>query len=147
RPGLAANELGDVRVQLLRHHRRAGRRLLRQPDEPELGRRPEHELLADPGEVRTEHRAGIEVVESEVAVADGIDRISYPRAPWGRQLEGRARDRRRAEGRRARLPGREAKPFAVPLEHLEPGEQVVSDRQRLDALQMRVARHWRLRLL
>ena len=51
RAGLAARELGDVGVQLLRHHRRAGRRLLRQPHEAELGGRPEHELLADPREV------------------------------------------------------------------------------------------------
>ena len=56
-PALPRVELGDVGVQLLRHHRRARRGALRQPREPELARRPEHELLADARQVREERRA------------------------------------------------------------------------------------------
>ena len=54
--GFAACELGDVGVELLRHDRRAGRGVLRETREAELARRPEHELLADPREVREQHR-------------------------------------------------------------------------------------------
>ena len=53
-PALPRIELGDVRVELLRHHRRASGGGLRQPRKPELGRRPEHELLADARQVREE---------------------------------------------------------------------------------------------
>ena len=74
---LAARELGDVRVQLLRHHRRAGRRVLRQPGEAELRRRPEHELLADAREMREQHRGRVEIVEREVAVRDRVERVPH----------------------------------------------------------------------
>jgi hypothetical protein len=39
--GLAADQLGRVRVALLRHDRAAGRERLGHPDEPELRRRPQ----------------------------------------------------------------------------------------------------------
>ena len=145
--GLAARELGDVGVQLLRHHRRAGRRVLGQAGEAELGRRPEHELLADPREVGEEHRAGVEVVEREVAVGDGVDRVPH-RVGRRRQRQRRAGERARPE-RRRRRPGAAAKRrrVAVALEHLGPGEQVVAERHRDRALQVRVPGHRRLGLL
>ncbi len=99
RARLAARELGDVGVQLLRHHRRPGRGVLRQPREAELGRRPEHELLADPREVREQHRRGVEVVEREVAVGDGVERVAH-RVGRRRQRQRRARERAGAERRR-----------------------------------------------
>jgi hypothetical protein len=42
---------------------------------------------------------------------------------------------------------RECEPVAVPVEHLDPGEQVVAERDRLRALQVRVAGHQRLGVL
>ena len=77
RAGLAAGELGDVRVQLLRHHRGARRRGLREPREAELRRRPEHDLLADARKVDEEHRGRVEVVEREVAIRDRVDRVAH----------------------------------------------------------------------
>ena len=49
--GLAARELGDVRVLLLRHDRAAGGEGVVERDVAELGGRPEDDLLGDPGEV------------------------------------------------------------------------------------------------
>ena len=139
---LAARELGDVGVQLLRHHRRPGRGVLGQPREAELARRPEHELLADPREVREEHGARVEVVEREVAVGDGVDRVAHL-VRRRRDRQRRAGERAGAERRRRRLGGREREPRPVALEHLDPREQVVAERDRLRALQVRVAGHRR----
>ena len=121
-------------------------RLLGQPREAELRRRPEHELLADAREMREQHRRRVEIVEREVAVGDGVERVPHRVGRRG-QRQRRARERARAERRRRRLRGREREPRAVALEHLRPREQMVSERHRLRALQMRVARHRRVRLL
>ena len=90
--------------------------------------------------MREQHGRGVEVVEREVAVRDRVDRVA--------QLAGRRRDRQRrpgertgAERRRRGLGGREGETGAVALEHLDPREQVVAERHRLRALQVRVARH------
>ncbi len=146
RARLAACELGDVGVQLLRHDRRPGRRFLGKPREAELARRPEHELLADPREVDEERRGRVEVVEREVAIGDRIDRVAH-RVRRRRERQRRAGERAGTERRRCRLRGREREPRAVALEHLDPREQVVADRHRLRPLQMGVPGHRRLRPL
>ena len=51
--------------------------------EAELGRRPEDELLADPREMDEADRGGVEVVEREVAVGDGVERVAQ--LPLGRR--------------------------------------------------------------
>ena len=56
--GLAAGQLGDVRVLLLRHDRRSGRPGVVERDPAELRRRPEHDLLAEPGQVHADQRGG-----------------------------------------------------------------------------------------
>ena len=55
--GLAAHQLGDVGVLLLRHQARAGRVGVGELDEAELGGRPEHELLGEPRQVHLRDRA------------------------------------------------------------------------------------------
>ena len=146
RSGLAAGQLGDVGVQLLRHHRRPGRRVLGEPGEPELRRRPEDDLLADPREVHEQHGDGVEVVEREVAVRDGVERVPHRvrRRRQRRASSPRARPRRAATEPPA---PRRSEPPAVALQHLDPREQVVAERDRLRALEVRVAGHRRRRLL
>ncbi len=53
--GLAAGQLGDVRVLLLRHDRRAGGVGVVHLDPAELLRGPEHDLLAQPRQVHADH--------------------------------------------------------------------------------------------
>ena len=148
RAGLAARQLGHVGVELLRHHRRAGRGARREAHEAELRRRPEAELLADPREVREEDGRSVEVVErrSPDRLRRRASCASSPRReePGGRVSNRRALRRRAGSARAASAAKR--KRARIALEHLDPGEQVVADRHRLRALQVRVAGHQRLRL-
>ena len=138
RSGLGACELRDVGVQLLRHHRRSGRRRFGQVDEAELGRRPETELFSDPRQMAVQAARGVEVVECEVPVSDGVERVpELPRAAAGGAAS--SRPRAGAERRRARGVGREPESPEVALEHLQPGEQVMADGARLRALEVGVA--------
>ncbi len=145
RPGLAPGQLGHVGIELLRHHRRPRCGGKRKPHEAELGCRPQAQLLADPREVPEEHCRGVEVVGREVAIGDGVERVAHL-AGRGRQSERGARQGPRAERNRCRLLLREAEPLEIAREHLDPREQVVAERHRLRALEVRVARHRRVRL-
>ena len=143
--GLAACELGDIGVQLLRHHRRAGGGVLAEPGEAELRRRPEHELLTDPGEVDEADGRRVEVVEREVAVGDRVERVAEL-VRGRRQRQGRAGERTGAERARLRRRGSRCETGQIALEHLDPRQQVVPDRDWLSPLQVGVARHRRLGL-
>ena len=145
RPRLPAHELGHVRIQLLRHHRRTCCRRLRQPHEAELRRRPEHELLADAGEVREENGCRVEIVEGEVAVRDRIERVAHL-TRRRRELERGAGEGACAERALGRRFGGCGEPRSVAVEHLDPREQVVAERDRLSTLQVRVPGHDGLRL-
>ena len=92
-----------------------------------------------------EHRGRVQVVEGEVAVGDRVDgvaQLGFRRV----DAEGRAGHRTGAERalRSGLVCGREPRPVA--LEHLDPGEQVMPQGDRLPALEMRVAGHQRVRL-
>ena len=95
--------------------------------------------------MREEHGGRVEIVECEVAVGDGVDRVAHL-VRGRRDRQRRPRERARAERRRRGLRRGEREARTVALEHLDPREQVVAERDRLRALQMRVARHRRRRL-
>ena len=145
RAGLAAHELGHIRVQLLGHHRRPRRDVLPERGEAELARRPEDDLLAEPREVNEAERHGVEVVEREVPVRDRVERVPHlagrRRERQGRPGEGACSERALTRGGRGR-----AEPAEVALQHLDPREQMVADGHGLGALEMRVAGHRRLRV-
>ena len=95
---LAACELGHIGVQLLRHHRRPRGGVLAEPGEAELRRRPEHELLADSGEVDEADGCRVEVVEREVAVGDRVERVAELVRGRGAAAGSSRRARRRRAG-------------------------------------------------
>ena len=70
-----AQVLGDLRVLLLRHHRRAERDRVVELRERELLRREHDHLLGQAREVHEPERAGVEQVADEVAVGDRVDRV------------------------------------------------------------------------
>src|SRR5262249_56418807 len=72
---LAAHELGDVGVFLLRHDRAAGRNLVGKLDEPKFRRRPKRQVGAEAREVDEENGCGGEKLGDEVAIRHGVDRI------------------------------------------------------------------------
>ncbi len=73
--GLAPRQLGDVGILLLRQHRRARRVGVVEPYEPELIARPQHDLLADAGEVYGQQRESEERLGDEVAIGDGVEAV------------------------------------------------------------------------
>ena len=72
---LGAQQLGGVGVLLLGHDRGARRPRVGHLAEAELLARPQHDLGAEPREVGGAGGGGGEVVEHEVAVRDGVDRV------------------------------------------------------------------------
>ena len=95
-----------------------------------------------------EDRAGRQRFEDEIAVGHGVERIG--RRPveaerLGRHLAidriGRAGERRRAERGFVEPLARIGEPAAVAPEHFDIGEEVMAERHRLRALQMRETGH------
>ena len=144
---LGAQQLRGVGVLLLRHDRGAGAPRVGELAEAELLTAPQDELGAEP-RMRRRRRRGRQMVEGEVAIADGVERVGrrrrrsrararpFPRsvakltpasapAPSGSSAQGRSR--------RQSAPRRGAHPHV--------GEQVVSEVDGLRALKVRVARH------
>ena len=100
--GLAAGELGDVGVLLLRHDARPRRPGVVQPDEAELPGRPEDQLLGEAADVHAELGADEGELGDEVPRRRAVDRVRA----------GRPRSRARRPPRRgpARGTGRPAPP-------------------------------------
>src|SRR6516164_1137758 len=71
--------------------------------------------------------ACVEIVEDEVAIGDRVDRVAHRRLRL-REGEGRARDRARAERRGLGLATRKCEARGVTLEHLDPGQEVMPER-------------------
>ena len=108
--------------------------------------RPQHELGAQAREVGGAGRGGVQVVQREVAVGDGVDRVGHDvveaelagdHAAVGVEVD--ARQRAGAERQAPGLLEREGEALAVAGEHPEVGEQVVAEVDRLGALQVGVA--------
>ena len=145
--GAAAHELGDVGVLLLRHDARPGRVLVGELGEAELGAGPQHELL---GQTRCMHRgerARVRELRDEVAIGDGVDAVAE--RPGELQLfrDGGGIDRIRHAGERAGAERRDrrARSRASAIRarsrrrSLDVREQVMRERDRLRALEVRVA--------
>ncbi len=144
--GLAAGQLGDVGVLLLRHDRRPGRPGVVEARPAELGRRPEHDLLPQPGEVDAEQRGGEAELRGEVAVADRVDRVV--RGPVEAELGGdrvgvqrqrRAGERAGAEGLTAARLSQSCSRSTSRASGVRVREQLVGDEHRLGVLQVRHA--------
>ena len=145
---LAARELGEVGVLLLRHDGRARGVGVRERDKAELRRGPGDDLLAETREVHHAHAAGIEQVNQVVAVAHGVHRVGnrMVKAQKLGRVEAIERVGGAGEGCRAKRAGvrrlvgsHEAR--IVAREHPEIGEQVVGEEYRLGMLHVGVTRH------
>ena len=129
--------------------RRAGGEVVGELAEAELLARPDHDLGAQPREVRRADRPPRQVVEHEVAVGDGVDRVrrdarrSRARAAIASRSRSQLSPASAPEpsGISAARRGARREPPRVAREHPEVGEQVVAEVDRLGALQVRVAGH------
>ena len=122
--------------------------------EAELLRRPQHELLPQARKVSGARRCRGQVVEHEVAIGHGVDRVrGHPlEAERARDLppvgvEVHAGERAGAEWQGPGLIAGEGKARPIALEHPEVGEQVMPEVHGLGSLQVGVARHRPVRVL
>ncbi len=74
---LGAHQFGRVRVALLRHDRGTAGELVGELHEAELGRGPDDDFLGQPRQVGGADGAGGDRLEHEVAVGNGIERITH----------------------------------------------------------------------
>ena len=145
---LAARELGEVGVLLLRHDGGAGGVGVVHCDEAELVARPVHELLAQARQVHLRHRAGVEQVEEEVAVAHRVHGVLGDAREA--QLLGHhgAVERVGGAGQGGTAQGAYvgrvigvAQAAGVAREHPVIGQHMVAEEHRLGLLHVGVARH------
>ncbi len=144
--GLAARELGDVGVLLLRQHRRPGAVRVGEAEEAELLAAPQHDLLAQTRQVHLGERGDEQRLGHEVAVGHRVERVVEPAGEaevggGGVGIEREARPRERAGAERRDVgPGERVAPaLDVAAEGPEVGEEVVREQHRLRALEVRVA--------
>ena len=121
---------------------------VRERDEAELRTRPEHQLLRKPREVHDDERRSGERLHHEVAVGDGVDGVSR-RPVEAQQLgchgpvygKGGPGERCCAQRRFVEAPATVGEAPAVAPDHLDVGQEVMAEGDRLRHLQMGEARH------
>ena len=143
---LAAGELGDVGVLLLRHHRRPRGVGVVEPGEAELLARPQHPLLAEAGEVDADQGEVEQRLGDEVAIADRVERVGEhvgeaERRRRRRRVDRQRRARQRAGAERRHVEALDGGDEAVDVAGERPavGEQVVGEQHRLGPLHVGVA--------
>ena len=147
RPALSADQLAAVGVALLGHQARAGGPGVAEAHEAELGGRPEHEVLGEPGEMHAEDGAGGEELHGVVAGSHRVHAVFEDlREPelvrdgltvHGVGIPGERTGAHR-RGRRPSAGGFET--LAVARQRPEVGQQQMAEDDRLGALEMRVSR-------
>ena len=148
RPVLARTSSAASGIALLRHDRGAGGELVAQPDQADLRRGPDHDLLGEARQMHRRDRGGrsVSMTKSRAETASSELRIgpsnSSSFAVMSRSIGNDVPASAAApSGELLSLILRVVEAVAVALRHLDIGEQMMAERHRLRALQMREARH------
>ena len=146
--GLAAGELDDIGILLLRHDRRSGAEAIGERHERKARIHPPRELFGEARDVRHRQRGGGGELDGEIPIGHRVEGIvaerfeaELARDPRPIDRERRARERRAAERKAVDAPPAIAQTLGVAREHRLVGEQMMTERDRLRDLQMRVAGH------
>ena len=146
--GLAARELGDVGVLLLRHDARPGRVGVVERDEAELLGRPEDDLLGDARQVDRDHGRDEGELGDDVAGGGAVDRVLDRAVEAQVGGDGLGVEAERAAGEGAGAVGAEggarvpvAQPVDVAQQRPGVGEEVVGEQDGLGVLQVRASGH------
>jgi hypothetical protein len=147
--GLAAHQFGHVRVLLLRHDRRAGAEAVSQIDEAEARAHPQDQFFRQSGQVGHHQRGRGGEFDREVAIGHRVERVFAHRLEAELVGDELAVDRIAGAGQRG---GAERQPvdaaaavghaLGVARQHLEIGEQVVAEGDRLRHLQVGETGHY-----
>ena len=116
--------------------------------EAELTRRPQHQLVAEPGEMHHQQRARCGDLHGEVTVGNGVHAVGAERAEAELRAHTLAIQRQRRPCQRAAAQRhdvaactRVSQALDVALQHLDVSEQMVREAHHLGALQVRVPGH------
>ncbi len=149
--GLAAYQLGNVGVLLLRHDRGAGAEAVGEVDETEARAHPQDQFFRQAREVSHHQRRRGGEFDGKVAIRHRIERVLADRLE-AQLLSGEravdrvtgARERRRAQRQAVDAAPAVGHAFGVAREHFEVGEQVVAEGDRLRHLQVGETGHHRV---
>ena len=144
--GLAAGQLGDVGVLLLREHRAAGGVGVGEAGEAELLGGPQDDLLADPAEVDADQGQREQGLRHEVAVGHRVQAVLEARREpevlgHAGRVEGQrgSGQRARAQRRHVETPAAVDQPVDVAGQGPAVGQEVVGQADGLRPLEVRVA--------
>ena len=150
-PALAADELGNIGILLLRHDRAAGAEAVGEPHEAVARAGPQDQLLGEARKVHHDERGGGGEFDREIAVGDGVERIGAETVEAELARDALAIDRvagprERCGAQRQPVDALAAvrEPLHVAREHRVVGEQVVAESDGLRDLQVREAGHDRV---
>ena len=148
-PGrLAANQLQRIRILLLRHGAAAGRELLRQLHEAELGGREQNRLLRPTAQMQRNRRQRLHELDGEIAIAGRVNAVGGRRIELQRLRDTCAIERQDRPSHCSRAQRTLIQPLAaigqpsqVAQEHLDVRQQPMRHQHWFGTLQMRVRRH------
>ena len=146
--GFAARQFGHVGVLFLRHQARAGGVRIVDRDETKFRAGPQDHVLGEPREMDAAERDDEEQFGDEIAVAHRIHAVAADLVEAELPGEKRPIEHDRGAGDRAAAERQHIEPargireaVGIALEHLDVGEQMMGEEDRLAALEMGVAGH------
>ena len=143
-----ADQFRGIRIFLLRHDRRTGRKPVRKRHEPKLRGRPDHQLFGKTAQMHGRNAGDVEKLQGKVAITDAIQRIGTRPVKAQRirshvSVNGKGRSGQSGGAQRALIHPRAriAHPRQIPAKHLHISHYVMAPCDRLRHLQMSKSWH------
>ena len=145
--GFAADQFAHIRVFLLRHNARPGTMRIVQFNEGKLGRRPENQFLAQPGQMNHQKRGKRQELHDVVPVADRVHAVLVDFGKFQFFGNHPPVDRKCRSGQSAGAKRHDVATFPdsgqsvkITRQHLKISQQMMGKQYRLRPLQVSIAR-------